>query len=406
MKHYLSIIVSISADTKGAAVKQKYLWILSAMAILMLVALLYRPTKVWHTITLGASLPLNGINKELGKDVMEGANTYFKYTNDTGGIRHRRIEFISYDDKYEPQNTLKNTHTLIEKDHAFALFGFVGTPTTKKIMPVIKDIPFVAPYTGAAFLRNSEKQNIVNFRSSYGEEIENIIQYLTEKKHIQRFAIFYQNDDYGIAGYNATVKALKKRKTTLVSEGTYKRNTLSIKHALQEIKTASPEAIILVGAYKPSARFIRQWRQNSDPETLFAPISFVNADALIRELGGEGTHIYFSLTVPSYDDSKLKIANTYRRLLARYYPESTPSYASFESFLAAKAAVAALKSIHVGITREGFVSALKRLKRDTLGNIPISYRNTQLLNQVYLSVYKDGAFHLVEEKSSTGEQRR
>jgi len=383
---------------KGVAVKQKYLWALFAMAILVLITLLYRPAKVWHIITLGASLPLNGINKELGRDVMEGANAYFKYTNDTGGIHHKRIKLISYDDKYEPQNTLKNTHTLIEKDHVFALFGFVGTPTTKKIMPVIEDIPFIAPYTGAAFLRSSEKQNIVNFRSSYGEEIENIVQYLTEKKHIQRFAIFYQNDDYGIAGYNATVTALKKRGSTLVSEGTYKRNTLSIKHALQEIKTASPEAIILVGAYKPSARFIRQWRKNYSKETLFAPISFVNADALIGELKGEGEHIYFSLTVPSYDEKNLKIAKLYRDLLARYYPDSTPSYASFESFLAAKAAVAALKSIHGGITRKGFVTALKRLDHHTLGDIPINYHHTQLLNQVYLSVYKDGAFHLVEGK--------
>ena len=378
--------------------KQKYLWILSVVVILVFIALFFRPEKVWKSITLGASLPLNGINKELGRDVMEGANAYFKHTNDTGGIHHNRIKLISYDDKYEPQNTLKNTHTLIEKDHIFALFGFVGTPTTKKIMPVIEDIPFIAPYTGAAFLRSSEKQNIVNFRSSYGEEIENIVQYLTEEKHIHRFAIFYQNDDYGIAGYNATVNALKKRKTSLVSEGTYKRNTLSIKHALQEINTASPEAIILVGAYKPSARFIRQWRQNYDSETLFAPISFVNADALIGELEGKGEHIYFSLTVPSYDDAKLKIAKTYRRLLARYYPNSAPSYASFESFLAAKAAVAALKNIHGGITRKGFVTALKGLKHDTLGDIPINYRHTQLLNQVYLSVYKDGAFHLVEER--------
>ena len=276
--------------------RQKYLWILFSIAILIFIALFYRPAKVWQTITLGASLPLNGINKELGRDVVEGANTYFKYTNDNGGIQHKRIEFISYDDKYEPQNTLKNTHTLIEKDHIFALFGFVGTPTTKKIMPVIEDIPFVAPYTGAAFLRSSEKQNIVNFRSSYGEEIENIIQYLTAKKDIQRFAIFYQNDDYGIAGYNATVNALKKRGSSLVSEGTYKRNTLSIKHALQEIKTASPEAIILIGAYKPSARFIMQWRKNYGKDTLFAPISFVNADALIGELEGKGEHIYFSLS--------------------------------------------------------------------------------------------------------------
>ena len=378
--------------------KQKYVWIFSLLVILVSLALFFRAEKTWKHITLGASLPLHGINQELGRDVMQGANAYFRYINDTGGIRHLPIRLIGYDDKYEPQNTLKNTHRLIDEDKVFALFGFVGTPTTKKIMPVIGDIPFIAPYTGAAFLRNSEKETIVNFRSSYGEEIENIVQYLTKQKKVQRFAIFYQNDDYGIAGYNATVKALKKRETSLVSEGTYKRNTLSIKHALQEINTASPEAIILVGAYKPSARFIMQWRKHYGTDTLFAPISFVNANALISELRGHGEHIYFSLTVPSYDDDTLKIAKTYKRLLARYYPDSTPSYASFESFLAAKAAVAALKNIHGDITREGFVKALKRLRRDTLGSIPLDYHNTQLLNQVYLSVYQNGAFHLVAEQ--------
>jgi len=378
--------------------KRKYIWIFSVLVILVSLALFLRAERTWGSITLGASLPLHGINQELGRDVMQGANAYFRYINDTGGIRHLPIRLIGYDDKYEPQNTLKNTHRLIDEDKVFALFGFVGTPTTKKIMPVIEDIPFIAPYTGAAFLRNSEKETIVNFRSSYGEEIENIVQYLTKQKKVQRFAIFYQNDDYGIAGYNAIVKALKKRGTSLVSEGTYKRNTLSIKHALQEINTASPEAIILVGAYKPSARFIMQWRKHYGTDTLFAPISFVNANALISELRGRGDHIYFSLTVPSYDDNTLKIAKTYKRLLARYYPDSTPSYASFESFLAAKAAVAALKNIHGHITREGFVKALKRLRRDTLGSIPLDYHNTQLLNQVYLSVYQNGAFHLVAEQ--------
>ena len=378
--------------------KRKYIWIFSVLVILVSLALFLRAERTWRSITLGASLPLHGINQELGRDVMQGANAYFKYINDNGGIRHLPIRLIGYDDKYEPQNTLKNTHRLIDEDKVFALFGFVGTPTTKKIMPVIEDIPFIAPYTGAAFLRNSEKETIVNFRSSYGEEIENIVQYLTKQKKVQRFAIFYQNDDYGIAGYNAIVKALKKRGTSLVSEGTYKRNTLSIKHALQEINTASPEAIILVGAYKPSARFIMQWREHYGTDTLFAPISFVNANALISELRGRGDHIYFSLTVPSYDDDTLMIAKTYKRLLAQYYPDSTPSYASFESFLAAKAAVAALKNMHGHITREGFVKALKRLRRDTLGSIPLDYHNTQLLNQVYLSIYQNGAFHLVAEQ--------
>jgi len=371
-----------------------------SLLIISLVLLFYTlfnsPSKVWDPITLGASLPLNGINKELGQEVLEGANAYFQETNAAGGIEGVPLKFIHYDDKYEPQNTLKNTHKLINEDQVFALFGFVGTPTTKKILPIIEDIPFIAPYTGASFLRDGTHPNIVNFRSSYDEEIENIIAYLHDTKSITRFAIFYQNDDYGIAGYNATIKALNKRTLTLVAEGTYKRNTLSIRHALHEIEVASPEAIILVGAYKPSARFIKKWRKLYPDKTLFAPISFVNANALIEELDGAGENIYFSLTVPSYDNKSLEVAHEYRKILHHYYPASKPSYASFESFLAAKAVVKALRNIRGEITQEKFLNRLKKLSPNAIGQIPMRYKHTQLLNRVYLSIFRKGKFQLVE----------
>jgi ABC-type branched-subunit amino acid transport system substrate-binding protein len=368
----------------------------------ILIFIFFFKTNNQRDIILGASLPLNGINKELGQEVLEGANSYFYHTNSKGGIEGKRIKLIFYDDKYEPQNTLANTKKLIKKDKVFALFGFVGTPTTKKILPIINDtnIPFIAPYTGASFLRKSSAKNIVNFRSSYKEEIEKIINYLYDHKNITKFAIFYQNDDYGIEGYNAAVEVLSKKGLTLVGEGTYKRNTLSIKHALQEIRSTNPEAIIIVGAYKPSARFIKNARECCFGDVVFTPISFVNANALIKELNGNGKNILFSQTVPSYDDKSLSVANEYIKLLHFYYPASKPTYASFESFLAAKAVVIALQNTNGKITRKEFLENLRNLKTDSLYEIPIKYYNTQLLNEVYLSIYKNGKFYLVNERSS------
>jgi len=351
-------------------------------------------------ITLGASLPLTGINKELGQEVMEGANTYFSHINAKGGINGKHIRFIFYDDKYEPQNTLKNINILINKDKVFSLFGFVGTPTTKKILPIItdKDIPFVAPYTGASFLRNPNFSNIVNFRSSYKQEIEGIVNYLYTYKKLTRFAIFYQNDDYGEEGYIATIEALTKRNLKLISEGTYKRNTLSVRHALHEIKTTNPEAIIIVGAYKASARFIKTARECCFKNVIFAPISFVNANALIEELNGDGKNILFSHTVPSYDNNSLAVVNEYINLLNFYYPKISPSYASFESFLAAKLVIEAFQNMKGLFTQKNFLSTLKNLPKDSLGGIPIEFKNTQLLNKTYLSTYKNGKFKMISTK--------
>ena len=352
-----------------------------------------------NTILLGASLPLTGINSHLGRDVVVGANTYFSHTNARGGVQGKKIEFIQYDDKYEPENTFSNTIKLISKDDVFALFGFVGTPTVKRVLPLISEtnIPFIAPYTGASFLRTKDTPNVVNFRSSYNEELDALVEYLTKQKNITRFAIFYQNDDYGEEGYIALSNALAKRNLSLSAEGTYKRNTLSIRHAIHEIEAAKPEAIILVGSYKPTARFIEKVKEHIPAKMIFCPISFVNADALIGELHGKGENIIFSQTIPSYDDFYSKEAVEYLKNLSFYYPEEKPSLVSYEAYLAAKAVVTALKAINGTITPNKFLDNLKHTPIQTLDNIPLKYNHAQLLNQVYLSNYINGKFEIIQK---------
>jgi len=375
--------------------------LLGGLAVVVLFLGLYRvyeTVREKKVILLGASLPLSGINSHLGKDVVVGANTYFSHTNARGGIDGQKIEFIQYDDKYEPENTLTNTLRLIEKDEVFALFGFVGTPTVKRIMPLVAqtNIPFIAPYTGASFLRDGGYKSVINFRSSYIQEIDALVRYLVEIKKISKFAIFYQNDDYGEEGYIALSQALSKHKLTLSAEGTYKRNTLSIHHAIHEIEATKPEAIVLVGAYKPTARFIEKVKECCPQDIIFCPISFVNADALVDELKGDARNILFSQTVPSYSDFSSQEAIEYANLLTFYYPNEKPSLVSYESFLAAKVVVKALRSIKGVITPKALTQALKSINPYTLDNVPLGYHHSQLLNKVYLSTYHDKAFNIVE----------
>ena len=349
-------------------------------------------------ILLGASLPTSGITKELGQDVVAGANAWFYHINAQGGIHDREVRLVYYDDKYEPQHTMRNLETLIHKDRVFAFFGFVGTPTVKKILPRImdEDIPFFAPYTGASFLRDTGDPHVINFRAGYKEEIEHVIDYLHVQKGMTRFAVFYQNDDYGEEGYIATVNALKKYNLKLSGEGTYKRNTLSIRHALQEIKTTKPEAIILVGAYKPSALFIQQARECCMKEVTFCPISFVNSDALVSELGGKTQHILFSQTVPSYEAHSSEVAQEFQTLLKKFYPKQAPTFVAFESFLAAKALTTAMKETKAPLTRQKLLDTLSHQKKTDLGGVIIESNTQHMLNSVYLSIYDKGAFHTID----------
>ncbi len=383
-------------DKEIKLVKKSYIFIFILIIITAVSLFFIHQTPDIKEIRLGASLPLSGINQNLGSEIVIGSSSYFNYINSKGGIDGKKIDFIHYDDKYEPEITQTNINKLIKKDRVFALFDFVGTPTVKKVLPIIEEskIPFIAPYTGASFLRNPNIENIVNLRSSYKEEIDALVGYLVKSRNLSKFSIFYQNDDYGQEGYIALLSALKKQGLSLQSEGTYKRNTLFIKQAIYDIKSNKPQAIILVGAYKPTARFIKKARQSSLKNAIFCPISFVNADALMNELKNKSKNIIFSQVVPSYNDNT-KITKEYRKILNIYYPRHKPTLASFEAFLAAKVVVKALKNLNGDINRKDFLYSIKHLSENTLGSIKIHYKNSQLLNRVYISQFVDGKFKVL-----------
>ena len=351
-----------------------------------------------RTIVIGASLPTSGIIKSWGDAVTNGVNSYLNYANENNLIKDKKIEFLTYDDKYEPELTLENTNKLIYENNVFALFGFVGTPTVKRVLPLLYDenVPFFSAFTGASFLRDKKNENFINFRASYEQEIEALINFLDKQKKLNKVAVFYQNDDYGEEGYISLLESLKNKGIKLVAEGSYKRNTLSIGHAFNEIKDATPEVIFMIGAYKTNSLFIKKAKENENlKDTIFCNISFGDANSMIKELEKLDTNtqnLIFSQVVPSYTDSSIPVVFEYQNLMKKYYPNEELGFLSLEAFLSTKVLVNAISRIQGDITREKFIYMLKTTPSKLLGGIDINFEKTQLLNCVYLFEYKNNQF--------------
>ncbi|MGD9625369.1 MAG: ABC transporter substrate-binding protein [Arcobacter sp.] len=374
--------------------------------IIFIISYLFIKDEVFNnkTILIGSSIPSTGIIKSWGDAVTSGANSYFNYANEKNLIKNKKIEFLTYDDKYEPELTIENINKLIFEDKVFTLFGLVGTPTVKRVLPILYDenLPLFSAFTGASFLRDNYNENFINFRASYDQEIEALMNYIIYKKNLKKIAVFYQNDDYGEEGYISVLDALKRKNLNLVAEGSYKRNTLSITHALNEIKNAKPEVIFMVGAYKTNSLFIKKAKENENlKDVIFCNISFGDANSMINELKRLNTNtnnLIFSQVVPNYMDNSIPSVVEYQTLMKKYYPQEELGFLSLETFLSAKVLVNAISRIKGEITREKFIYMIKTTPKNLLDGIPIEFKNTQLLNKIYLFEYKNDKFEEISNE--------
>ena len=78
------------------------------------------------SILIGGTAPLSG-EASSAAAVARGADAYFKYVNDRGGVNGRKIEYKVLDDAYDPARTIQDVRQLVQQDRVFAMFNTLGT---------------------------------------------------------------------------------------------------------------------------------------------------------------------------------------------------------------------------------------------------------------------------------------
>ena len=320
-----------------------------------------------------------------------GIEAAFAEQNRAGGVHGRMLELVTRDDRYEPGFAFANTRDLITQERVFALIGEVGTPTSRSAVPLAESraVPFVAPFTGAGFLRDPELESVVNLRASYAQETEHMVERLTEDLGVTRVAVMYQNDSYGQSGLNGVIDALDKRGLAPVATWYYERNSSAVKAAVFHIGDADPEAVIFIGAYQPVAKAITLLRMDIDP--VFMAVSFVGSNALAQELGDDAPGVYVTQVVPIPDDDETPVVADYRAALSEVDPNAAPGFVSLEGYLAGRLAIVALESCGPDLTRECFLGAFTELGAIDLSGVSLQYGSgdNQGSDEVLLTVIND-----------------
>jgi ABC-type branched-subunit amino acid transport system substrate-binding protein len=325
-------------------------------------------------VIFGMSAAFSGSASDLGQSLRAGIQAAFNEVNDQGGVSGRRLELLSIDDAYTPDKAVINTIAFIEEHDVFALIGAVGTPTSRAAVPVAEEagVPYIAPFTGAEFLRDPERTTVLNLRSSYFQETEEMVARLTEDFGITRISILFQDDSFGRAGLEGVQRALEKRDMELASIGLYQRLTTAVKGALLDISRGTPQAVIIIGAYEPAAALIK-WTRHLGMDPVFIAVSFVGSNALAQELGTLGNNVFITQVVPFPTDDSLPITGEYLQALERYFPNTEPGFVSFEGYLSGRLTIEGVRRCGEELTRECFLQSLRDGGPIDLGGFQVQY---------------------------------
>src|SRR5438093_13587525 len=151
-------------------------------------------------IHLGSSVPLSG-EAAIAGNVARGADAYFKYVNDKGGVFGRKITFTYLDDRHDPGRSVNNTFRLIQQEQVFAVFSSLGTSNNLAVRKLLNDAKVPQLFVssgGTTFGRDYKKYPwTIGYIPPYSEEGELYARYVVKNIKKPKIAVLYQNDDYG-----------------------------------------------------------------------------------------------------------------------------------------------------------------------------------------------------------------
>jgi ABC-type branched-subunit amino acid transport system substrate-binding protein len=172
--------------------------------------------------------------------------------------------------------------------------------------------------------------------------------------------VIYPDDPFGATVLEGVKTALKTHGAEPVAAASYQRQTTQVGLAIDAVRAASPEAVVLVGPANTVAPILKQARVRGW-KPLFLTVSFVGTDDLIQQAGSDAEGMVVTQVVPPYYLTEYKTVALYRRTLAKYYPSAQPNFVSLEGFVDALVLVEGLKKTGKELTREGLIRGVEAI---------------------------------------------
>jgi branched-chain amino acid transport system substrate-binding protein len=221
----------------------------------------YGPGADDKEIKIGGISPYSGPASSYGT-IGKGIKAYFDKVNAEGGINGRKLNFISYDDGYNPSRTVEMARKLVEQDEVLFIFNVLGTPTNSAIHKYMNQqkVPQLFNATGATKWGDPKAYPwTIGWQPSYQSEAFIYAQHILDTKPNAKIGIIYQNDDYGrdyLKGFEDGLG--DKAKTMIVKKVSYEATDATIDSQMVDLKSSGADTFFNITIPKFAAQAIKK----------------------------------------------------------------------------------------------------------------------------------------------------
>jgi len=277
-------------------------------------------------IRIGNTNPYSGPASAYGT-IGKVIEAYFKKVNDEGGVKGRKLNFITYDDGYSPAKTREMVTKLVEADKVLFVFQTLGTPSNTAIQKYLNEakVPQLFVATGASKWGNyKDNPWTMGFQPDYVTESIIYAKHILANVKDPKIAVLMQNDDYGKDYFNGFKLGLGKDANKIVQVATYEVADPTVDSQMIALKNSGANVFFNITIPKFAAQAIRKagemgWKPAHYINNVSASIGTVMKPAGFEHCQGIITAYYIKdPTDPQW--AKDKDFQDWTAFMKKYYP--------------------------------------------------------------------------------------
>jgi ABC-type branched-subunit amino acid transport system substrate-binding protein len=325
-------------------------------------------------IVVAQVAPFTGPQGPTGKGLRAGIQLYFDHVNETGGINGARIKFISKDDAYKPEETVRLFRETIAAEKPAAFIATVGTANiealTKERVLTDANVALIGAASGASSMVT--QPNVFVTKATHHDEVDTLFTLLTTTG-VNRVGIVYQDDPFGMDVVVGAEKAAARTGVKIAVKASYPRNTTDVKAAVDQVLKADPPLIYLVTITTATIEFIKEYRGRGGAAQLYG-LSVNDGAAIVARVGpGLALGFAYGTVVPPSTARNFAVVREYVDL-ASHSKNPDLNGRSLEGYISAKVLVHAMRKVK-SLAPAAVLKSISSTSALDLGNYVIDFND-------------------------------